>query len=79
MNPKIAKLREEQQKISDKIDTLKARYREIDQKILKLENDDIVGMVRDLNMTPEQLAAFLAANSGGPVRKEASEDVAEET
>ena len=79
MNPKIAKLREEQQKISDKIDTLKARYKEIDQKILKLENDDIVGMVRDLNMTPEQLAAFLAANSGGSVRKEASEDVAEET
>lgn len=79
MNPKIAKLREEQQRISDKIDTLKARYKEIDQKILKLENDDIVGMVRDLKMTPEQLAAFLAANSGGPMGKEASEDVAEET
>lgn len=79
MNPKITKLREEQQKISDKIDTLKARYKEIDQKILKLENDDIVGMVRDLKMTPEQLAAFLAADNGDSVSKEAFDDAAEET
>ena len=79
MNSKIEKLRAERKKHSDKRDSLKARIKDIDQKIEKLENEDIVGMVRDLKMTPEQLAAFLAANGGGPAGKEASEDVAEET
>lgn len=78
MNPKIQKLREEHKKNEDKIDKLKVRNKEIERKITEMENTDIIGLVRDSNMTPEQLAAFLAANGGVHAGKEADEDVAEE-
>lgn len=33
--------------------------RKLDEQIMKLENTDIIGMVREIGMTPEQLAALL--------------------
>lgn len=62
MNPKITKLRAERAKNAEKIGRLTARNDEIDQEITKLENLDIVGLVRGLGMTPDQLAALLRAN-----------------
>ncbi len=59
MNPKIQKLRTERDKNEAKIAALRARNGEIDQQVTELENLDIVGMVRSLGMTPEQLAALL--------------------
>lgn len=70
MNPKIQKLRAEQKKNTDKIDSLKARNKELERKIIEIENTDIIGLVRESSMTPEQLAAFLAAGGGVPARKE---------
>lgn len=59
MNPKIAKLIEEKNKNCDRISSLQARNKKIDERILKLENTDILGMVREIGMTPDQLAELL--------------------
>ena len=59
MNPKIAKLRAEKNKNCDRISSLQERNKRIDERILKLENTDILGMVRELGMTPDQLAELL--------------------
>lgn len=59
MNPKIAKLRAEKNKNCDRISSLQERNKRIDERILKLENTDILGMVREIGMTPDQLAELL--------------------
>ena len=59
MNPKIDKLKVARSKNSDKIAALQERNRKLDEQIMKLENTDIIGMVREIGMTPEQLAALL--------------------
>lgn len=66
MNPKIQKLRTERDKNEAKIAALRARNGEIDQHVTELENLDIVGMVRSLGMTPEQLAALLDGFKASP-------------
>ena len=59
MNPKIDKLKAERSRNSDKIAALQERNRKLDEQIMKLENTDIISMVREIDMTPEQLAALL--------------------
>ena len=68
MNPKITKLLAEKEKNSEKIAKLTARNEEIDSQVTELENLDIVGMVRRVGMTPDQLAALMeAARHSGPL------------
>ena len=58
----------ERGKNDEKIAALRARNNEIDRQIIELENLDIVGMIRSVGMTPEQLAALIrASKSDGPV------------
>ena len=59
MNPKIEKLRNERSRNADKIGNLQERNRKLDEQITKLENSEIIGMVREIRMTPEQLAELL--------------------
>ena len=59
MNPKIQKLRAEQEKNNEKIRKLQERNAELKEQIRELENTDIVGIVRDTGITPEELAALL--------------------
>ena len=59
MNPKIEKLKAERAKNIEKIGTLQERNRKLSDQIVKLENTDIVGMVREHDMTPEQLFELL--------------------
>ena len=70
MNSKIQKLRVERLKNEKKIDVLRTRNGEIDKQITELENLDIVGMVRSIGMTPEQLAALLKNLKSTPVSPE---------
>ena len=56
MNPKIEKLRAERNKLAERAASLNARLEALDEKILELENTDIVGIVRESGVTPEQLA-----------------------
>ena len=52
------------------IATQQARLRELEQQKTELENTEIVGMVRGLEVTPEELATIIQAirsgNTGGP-------------
>ena len=71
MNSKITKLLAEKEKNSEKIAKLSTRNEEIDSQVTELENLDIVGMVRRVGMTPDQLAALMEAARQSP-RKSSS-------
>ena len=63
MNPKIEKLKAERSRNTEKIADLQNRNRKLSEQITKLENNDIIGMVREIGMTPEQLAALLSGRT----------------
>ena len=65
MNPKITKLKAERAKNDGKIASLQSRNREIDENIVKLENEDIVGLARATGMNMEELAQFLTRLKSG--------------
>ena len=79
MNPKIQKLKDEKEKNLEKIAKLQERNREIDTAVTKLENTDIIGMVREMGVTPEKLMELLDSLRDAPlaavnIRKEAEPD-----
>ena len=74
MNPRIAKLREEHEKIKAKISELQARDREILKQLRELENTEIVGMVQDTGLTLDQLAALLPTLKENPISKPEKEE-----
>ena len=53
MNPRLEKLRQEREKLAEKLTSLTARLKALDEQILKLENTDIVGIVRENGLTIE--------------------------
>ena len=59
MNPKIKKIDNEYEKNAAKITELQARQRELEKQRLELENLDIIGIVRNMGLTPDQLAALI--------------------
>ena len=70
MNPKIQKIVTEIEKVKSKIATQQARLRELEQQKTELENTElenteIVGMVRGLEVTPEELATIIQAIRSG--------------
>ena len=62
MNPKIQKLRNELDKNLDKIRKLEARNTELKQQIRELEDVDIIGMVRAMGLSTEELAKLIQKN-----------------
>lgn len=78
MNPKINKLKAERAKNDGKIADLQTRNREIDADIIRLENEDIVGLARATGMTMEQLAQYLMhiKKGGSPFDAQKKEDEA---
>ena len=67
MNPKVAKLKEEREKNCEKIAALQARIKKIEVSITEIENTDIIGMVRDFDLSPDQLMELLRAMKKTPV------------
>lgn len=59
MNPKIQKLKAEKEKLLAKKASIEERCNEIDAQITELENLDIIGTVREMGITPDQLAELL--------------------
>ena len=55
MNPKIKKLKAEKERNVSRISEMTARNEEIDKQITELENLDIIGIVRENSITPEEL------------------------
>ena len=74
MNPKIEKLKAEYEKNTDKIAKLKARNKEITRKVKELQNTDLIGMFEELNMTPEEFAAFAAERKTAETGKEDADE-----
>ena len=60
MNPRITKLKEERDKLFEKATAYQARIKAIDEQIMKLENTDIVGIVRETGVTIDEPAELLA-------------------
>ena len=79
MNPKVVKLKDERAKNCEKIASLQARNKKIDADILSIENTDIIGMVRDVGLSPDMLAEFLAALKKNPVAQLAYSEETEDT
>ena len=59
MNPKINKLKAEKEKNLRKIAEMTTRNEKIDVQVMELENTDIIGIVRENGVTPEQLAELI--------------------
>ena len=74
MNPKIPKLKAEKEKLLAKRASIDARCDEIDAQITELENLDIVGTVREMGITPDQLAKLLKKLMESPMPSEKTED-----
>lgn len=68
MNPKIKKINKEYVKNSEKIAELQARQAELEKQRTELENLDIIGLVRNVGLTPDQLAALIRSSATGAVR-----------
>ena len=66
MNPRIARLREEHEKIKAKISELQAKDREILKQLRELENTEIIGLVRAQGLKLEDFAALMRG-AGMPV------------
>ena len=60
-NPKIKKIDAEYEKNAAKITRLQARQRELEKERTELENLDIIGLVRGMGLTPDQLAEIIKA------------------
>ena len=65
MNQKLQKLRQDREKLQGKLQTIQGRLRQMDEEIVKLEDVEIVGIVRELKLTPEDLAQVLENLNGG--------------
>ncbi len=77
MNPKIQKLKAEKEKLLAKKASIDVRCDEIDAQITELENTDIVGTVREMGITPDQLAELLKKLMGSPMPSEKTEETNE--
>lgn len=81
MNPKIAKINTEIDKTKAKIAEFQARLRELDRQKTEIENTEIVELVRGVDATPQELAAFIRAfreQSGTPSLLQKQEDAQNE-
>ena len=67
MNPKIKKIDKEYEKNAEKITELQAHQRELEKQRMELENLDIIGLVRGMGLSPDQLAALIQAAPPQPV------------
>ena len=66
MNPRISKIKEERAKLVQRRDSLDARILKLDEQIMKLENTDIVGIVRETGVTIDQLAEIMKTMETNP-------------
>lgn len=59
MNPKIEKINQEIKKHQERMQRSQDRIRELEQQRTELENTEIIGLVRSIRATPEELAELL--------------------
>lgn len=66
MNVKIKKINTEYEKNAAKIAELQARQKELEKQRTEFENLDIIGLVRNLGVTPDELAAIIQTAKQNP-------------
>ncbi len=59
MNPRIEKLKSERARVASRIEAWQEKLKKLDDQILRLENTDIVGIVRETGLTIDQLANLM--------------------
>lgn len=67
MNPRVVKLREEREKNVAKIASLQERNKKIDADVIRIENTDIIGMVREYGLSPDELFALITEAKKNPI------------
>lgn len=78
MNPKIEKLKKEIEKTREKIAEMQAKLRDLEKQKTELENTDIVAIVRSLDLSPQELAAFIKERQTAPALPEIMKQQKEE-
>ena len=58
MNPRIQKITDEVDKLKRKVVEYQTRIKELEKQKTEMENNDIIAMVRDVGILPEQFAEF---------------------
>ena len=79
MNPKFKKIDAEYEKNAAKISALQARQKELEKQRRELENLDIVGLVRGMGMTAEELAVLMRASRENRLAAESDQNRQEGT
>ena len=78
MNMRIEKLKEEHERNENKIVYLQAKNKKLAEKIRQLENDDIVGAVRNSGVTIDELLRLLGKIDAAPNTKTDLEEIDDE-
>ena len=78
MNPRVEKLKTEHAKNAKKISSLQARNKKIEELVTELENTDIIGIVRENNLTPDELAELIEMLKKNPVPESTYEEEVDE-
>ena len=73
MNAKIKKIDTEYEKNAAKIAELQARQKELEKQRTEYENLDIIGLVRSMGVTLEELAAIMQAARKNPAASATTE------
>lgn len=68
MNPKIEKLTKEIEKTREKIAELQDRLRDLERQKTEAENTEYVAIIRSLNLSPQELTAFVRSRQANPAR-----------
>jgi hypothetical protein len=69
MNQRIVKLSGEIERTRSKIADMQTKLRDFERQRTELENAEYIALIRKLDMTPEQLAAFLKRHTFGEPQK----------
>ena len=59
MNPRIEKITAEIEKVKAKLTSYQARLRDLERQKTEFENADILAMVRGIDVSPDEFAAFV--------------------
>ena len=59
MNPKLRKICDDIEKTKSKISDMQSKLRDLQQQITEMENADIIAMIRNINVPPEEFGEFV--------------------
>ena len=79
MNPKLQKLIAQRERITSRITVLQGQLPALNKKITEQENLELHSLMREANMTYQDLAAFIQSQTGQNAPAEEKQEVTDET